>query len=354
MANNSVENSEKITKPRENNYDLLRIISTFAVILIHVNAFFIYRAADHSSVLYWVESAINIVTRFSVPCFVMLSGAFLLSNPKNKDYKTFYKKSFTKIFLPFIAVSVLLFPFAEINQLKMGGSLLAPIINIVTGNGYYNLWFMFMLFGLYIFVPIIIREKESISNKSYCVVAVIWLLFAILNQLTTIYSMSYAFGVVFSYMGYFIIGNVIHENISGKKNPVLFLALSMICFSITFAYRFFYKVGEIAYDPFSSFFSPFIVLASLLIFIAFGNIKINRCFAKLSSRTFYIYMFHTIIFKSLLSLIGDKIKLNPIVTILLVTVVTFIFAWLVSIAFMKIWKVCDRKIKRIFDKTIFK
>ncbi|HCB96533.1 MAG TPA: hypothetical protein DEP65_13770 [Ruminococcus sp.] len=128
----------------------------------------------------------------------------------------------------------------------------------------------------------------------------------------------------------------------------------MICFSITFAYRFFYKVGEIAYDPFSSFFSPFIVLASLLIVIAFGNIKINRCFAKLSSRTFYIYMFHTIIFKSLLSLIGDKIKLNPIVTILLVTVVTFIFAWLVSIAFMKIWKVCDRKIKRIFDKTIFK
>ena len=354
MANNSVENSEKITKPRENNYDLLRIISTFAVILIHVNAFFIYRAADHSSVLYWVESAINIVTRFSVPCFVMLSGAFLLSNPKNKDYKTFYKKSFTKIFLPFIAVSVLLFPFAEINQLKMGGSLLAPIINIVTGNGYYNLWFMFMLFGLYIFVPIIIRVKESVSNKSYCIAAVIWLVFSVLNQLTTAYKLSYAFGVIFSYMGYFLVGNVIYENLRGKKNAVVFFILSMACFSITFAYRFFYKVGEIAYDPFSSFFSPFIVLASLLIFIAFGNIKINRCFAKLSSRTFYIYMFHTIIFKSLLSLIGDKIKLNPIVTILLVTVVTFIFAWLVSIAFMEIWKVCDRKIKTIFDKTIFK
>ena len=41
MKNNSVGKSGKITKVRENNYDLLRIISTFAVILIHVNAFYV-------------------------------------------------------------------------------------------------------------------------------------------------------------------------------------------------------------------------------------------------------------------------------------------------------------------------
>ena len=158
MANNSVENSEKITKPRENNYDLLRIISTFAVILIHVNAFFIYRAADHSSVLYWVESAINIVTRFSVACFAMLSGAFLLSSPKNKDYKTFYKKTFSKIFLPFIVISILLFLFSEGSRIISHASLWPPLEKILIGV-YYNLWFMFMLFGLYIFVPYIWMVK---------------------------------------------------------------------------------------------------------------------------------------------------------------------------------------------------
>lgn len=350
MTNNSVINSEKSIKPRENNYDLLRIISTFAVILIHVNAIYISKNSDHNSCLYWIESAINIVTRFSVPCFVMLSGAFLLSNPKNKDYKTFYKKTFIKIFLPFIVVSVLLFPFAEITQVITKGSLLDPIINIITGNGYYNLWFMFMLLGLYIFVPVVIRVKESISNKSYCIVSVVWLIFSILNQLTTSYSMSYAFGVIFSYMGYFIIGNVIYENLRGKKNPIIFFALSIICFFITFAYRFFNEVGEIAYDPFSSFFSPFIVLASLLIFIAFGNIKINRSFAKLSSRTFYIYMFHTIILTFLMFLLGNNTKLNPMIIILCVTIVTFVLAWLASIVFMKIWNVCERKINQRIHK----
>ena len=209
MEKYSVNNFGKTSNLRENNYDLLRIVSTFAVILIHVNVFYISKMTDYTSNLYWIQSAINIVTRSSVPCFVMLSGAFLLSNPKNKDYKTFYKKTFSKIFLPFIAISILLFLFSEGSRIISHASLWQPVKNLLVGD-YYNLWFMFMLFGLYIFVPIIIRVKESITNKSYCIAAVIWLIFSIINQLTTAYKLSYAFGVVFSYMGYFIIGNVVY------------------------------------------------------------------------------------------------------------------------------------------------
>ena len=192
MANNSVINSGKITKVRENNYDLLRIISTFAVILIHVNAFYISKMTD-------------------------------------------YEKTFSKIFLPFIVISILLFLFSEGSRIISHASLWQPVENLLIGD-YYNLWFMFMLFGLYIFVPIIIRVKESVSNKSYCIAAVIWLVFSVLNQLTTAYKLSYAFGVIFSYMGYFLVGNVIYENLRGKKNAVVFFILSMSCFSVTFIY----------------------------------------------------------------------------------------------------------------------
>ena len=72
---------------RYNNYDLLRIISTIAVILIHSN--FHYFCDRYStpllSVNYTVESFVNIITRFSVPVFVMLSGGFNLSNEKNEN-----------------------------------------------------------------------------------------------------------------------------------------------------------------------------------------------------------------------------------------------------------------------------
>lgn len=344
MEKYSVNNFGKTSNLRYNNYDLLRIVSTFAVILIHVNAFYISKMTDYTSNLYWIQSAINIVTRFSVPCFVMLSGAFLLSNPKNKDYKTFYKKTFSKIFLPFIAISILLFLFSEGSRIISHASLWQPVKNLLIGD-YYNLWFMFMLFGLYIFVPIIIRVKESITNKSYCIAAVIWLIFSIINQLTTAYKLSYAFGVVFSYMGYFIIGNVIYENLRGKKNPIVFFILSMACFSVTFIYRYFTGSSYCAYSKYASFFVPFVVLGSLCIFIAFSNIKINRSFAKLSSRTFYIYMFHTVIYNTMLKVIYERISLNPLIMILIVSVVTFLLAWLVSVVFMKIWSFCEKKIK---------
>lgn len=65
---------------RENNFDLLRVISTIAVILIHVNyMFFQYHWMNPSmgDFIYVVESFLNIVTRFSVPCFVLLSGVVL-------------------------------------------------------------------------------------------------------------------------------------------------------------------------------------------------------------------------------------------------------------------------------------
>lgn len=81
---------------RQSNFDLLRIISTFAVVLIHVNA----NVADSNNISlvgFNFCSLINIITRFSVPCFVMLSGAFILNNEKNADYKHFYAKSFYKI-----------------------------------------------------------------------------------------------------------------------------------------------------------------------------------------------------------------------------------------------------------------
>lgn len=46
------------------------------------------------------------VTALGVPCFVLLSGAFLLSNYKNRDIGYFYKKSFFNIFLPAIIISL--------------------------------------------------------------------------------------------------------------------------------------------------------------------------------------------------------------------------------------------------------
>lgn len=86
-------NKNSSVSTRQNNFDLLRIIATFAVILIHVNVY-ISGLNNISLVDYNTQSFINVITRFSVPCFVMMSGAFILSNRDNAEYKKFYAKSF--------------------------------------------------------------------------------------------------------------------------------------------------------------------------------------------------------------------------------------------------------------------
>ena len=86
----------------ERNYglDLLRIISAISVVLMHVNAEFYfgeYGGADKNQLIKFIECFVNLITRFSVPVFIMISGAFNLSNSQNREQRFFYTKSFSRI-----------------------------------------------------------------------------------------------------------------------------------------------------------------------------------------------------------------------------------------------------------------
>lgn len=85
---------------REGNFEVLRILCVVLVILLHVNSPF-YKSIDtpniisndlNNNVLF--ACIFNVITRIAVPCFVMLSGAFLISNDKNKNYKYLYSLSY--------------------------------------------------------------------------------------------------------------------------------------------------------------------------------------------------------------------------------------------------------------------
>ena len=228
-------------------------------------------------------------------------------------------------------------------QLKDGLSLLEPIKNVLTG-GYYNLWFMFMLFGLYLLTPVIIRIKKSISNKSYCIVSVILMVFAVVSQSTTIYGVSYSYGTIISYMAYFIIGSVVYENLKkGKKYAVIFSCLSLITFVCAFLFRYVTKYEAYALDPNRSFFSPFIVIGSIFLFIAFSNISIGHRYKKLPEKTYYIYMFHTVCYLTIFSVMGKRMIVNEIVTILIITCVTLIVSWIASTVYLCIWNALEKK-----------
>lgn len=82
-----------MSNERESNYDLLRILSAFAVVMLLVSVVFLkfndIKAPSNCSLSVIV---LNTLTRFAVPCFFMTSGAFILADEKNADYKFFIKR----------------------------------------------------------------------------------------------------------------------------------------------------------------------------------------------------------------------------------------------------------------------
>lgn len=88
---------KNILTDRQTNFDLLRIICTIAVVMIHVSGFYKAAITDEGvfdeKYLRHVPTIViyNTLSRFAVPCFMMLSGAFLLANDKNAEYRFFIK-----------------------------------------------------------------------------------------------------------------------------------------------------------------------------------------------------------------------------------------------------------------------
>lgn len=334
---------------RDNGIDLLRLLSTIAVILLHVNASVMEPLSGMGTLRFdeAVNHFINVITRFSVPTFVMVSGAFILHDERNADYKAFYCKSIYKIFLPALLAMVLFVPISMVD----GNSILSVLKAIATG-AYYNLWFMHMLLGLYLLTPFIIIVKKAIPDRLYCGTAVVLLCVAVLSQAYSHYQISYSLGVVFSYLSYYLIGNVIYEKMQVYKtpgtkkkiilHPMFLIIISVSLFVITWLFRLNSGFSYYSINPYVSFFSPTIVLASILVFIAFNNIQVKLNVFRLSSLTFYIYLFHTVCYKVLFLILYRLLPVNELVLIVICTVLTFLASLVIAYCYRWFWNLLDQ------------
>ena len=328
-------------KTRLGNYDLLRIIAAVAVVLIHVNAHYFETISDSA---YSFAEIANVLTRFSVPCFVMLSGAFSLHNSKNENFKYFYVKTFYKTVLPFLIVLVFLLMISLVKAILTKADISEPFKMIAIGD-YFNLWYMFMLCGLYFFTPIVVMVKKRIPNKAFCIVSFIWLAFSVYFQTYTSYMISYSFGMVFAYMGYYLVGNVIYENYRKMKRWYLYLIVSIVCFGFAVFLRHTFRIHLYSYNQFIVFFSPLVTNGSVFLFLAFSNIRINVSFGILPKLTFYIYLFHSPVIQIVYLILKKRIIMNVPVTILLITLLVTIVSGVISVVYLKIWSILERRFR---------
>ncbi len=356
-------------KIRENNMDLLRIICCISVIVIHVSASYCSLAINTNLIgkIYnngiFFSNFINCITRFAVPCFVMLAGGFALS--KKVSYKEFYAKKLKSIVLPTLIFSIfyalyylskiMLASFVNGTEIPID-NLIKILIDFLTGNCGYHMWYLYMIIFIYLITPVLYSIKEKIGDVNFNKLGIILLVVSIPFALTSTHKFSYDIGFSIYYVGYYILGYTIKEKNHKKsnKNFIKYLTIALILLFINSFFRL-YIINQGMNDeefqlPFIGNFSPIsnfsvlVVIASILIYKAFANLSFEKNIINITKYSLYVYLMHALVLDVLYTFFL-KLTLTPYIAIPLYTVIVFIGSLILSKIYLFIYKKIEMAIK---------
>lgn len=292
---------------RNVSYDLLRILAAFSVVMLHSAAQFWYELPV-TGTEWKLVNAYDACFRFGVPVFVMLSGAIFLDPARELDVKRLYRHNILRlvvIYLLWGAVYGLLdcwrFGFANLTWKQIVKEM---------ASGRYHLWYIPMLVGIYVLLPIL---RSWIMRADKGNIRYFLTLFVVLQILRTTASCFIKNGELLhllslgeipmacSYLGYFILGYyVAHVGIPRKYHRYFYLAavpaaLLNILVSNAHTARDGSPNGAI-YDSFGLF--TFVIVMAVFLFFT-ERLKTHRwsgvsaaVTAELSGATLGIYLMH--------------------------------------------------------------
>ncbi len=297
-------------KEREYRFDIIRLISTLLVIIIHFSNQYCRYLPHVKSSSFVAASCFNSLGRISVPLFFMISGALTL----NRDIPS--KKLRNKIF-HFLSVLIswtLIYIIFDIYYMKYEFTR-EQYFTLIYDNLKPHLWFMYVIIALYIISPFarILAVHMSKNQKKYFLA--LWIVFCGGSTLLRIIfewfeiktTLSYEIPLVQGtyYLGYFLAGSILYEAVKGgfKVRKWLLVLIFILSNAITIGGTLLFSFKNNAfYSLFLAYRCLPVMLASLsiyLLIISVEKIRIGfftRFLAFVSPLLFGVYLIHIIFF----------------------------------------------------------
>ena len=327
--------------------DLIRVVACFLVMQTHAGE--IYYIEDNGDLIrneknIW-PGIFNSLARVCVPLFVMISGYLLL--PMKTDYSTFLKKRFTRVSFPFIAFCIFYDIYYYIRGVIDVKTMLIniPKIFINYGSELGHLWFMYMIMGVYLLIPIFSPWIKSAKKEHFYFYFVIWLISSFSCYIHLAFPQIW--GEVYwnnntvvqgfiGDFGYAVLGAFIKLHLKEKNLYILGIILYLIGSGFTM-FGFLYKREEAAtceeIEVTWKFDSINVVIATFGVFLLLRKVeckneKVVKIFNDIALKSYGMYLIH-IFFLQFFKYVFDAPNQFPLWCIFVIAILTFITSYLV-------------------------
>lgn len=370
MTKNAIENNRIVW------LDVIRCVAMLMVIGVHcIDPFYISPAMRGIPEYTQWASIYGSLLRPSVPLFVMLTGLLLLP-VKQQPLGTFYKKRIYRVLFPFLIWSVLysMFPwftgviglpkeiigdFFCYTQGHESQSLTDSLKDVAMipfnfSHKENHMWYIYLLIGLYLYMPFFSAWVEKANNKTKQVFLSIWIVSLFIPYLreyvsTLLFDRSgYLFGTdtwnefgMFYYFagfnGYLLLGHYVK-----RGNQWSLLKTFLIC-GVMFAIGYYItytgfsttaanpQATETEMELYFTFCSPNVLLMTLGVFLLLQKVVVTsplliKALANMTKCGFGIYMVHYFVVGPFFLLIGPSAIPIPL-QVPLMAVCIFACSW---------------------------
>ena len=327
-------------------FDILRIVSSFSVILIHTSARYYYKLNINSN--NWkIAFYYNGIARFGVPVFFMMSGAIFLN--KDISFRQMFNKYIKNLLIKLIFWSFI-YSIYRVNLTKKNISKIA--VAFFSGN--YHLWFLDVIIELYLITPFLREIIKKDLLKLFIKLSFIFTFIIpnickcnsyfpptisrILENIEKKLDYKYIKGYIF----YFMLGNYLNNNNISIYKVIIIYLFGIIGF--LFTTKILYKISIIKQQKYIQYFRALnlnILLYSTSIFMFFklnlNNYKKKQLMKKISNYTFSIYLIHPLILNIFRRIIGDFKSIKLLFSIPLISIIVFILSLIISIFIKSIY-----------------
>lgn len=329
---------------REVYFDILRIISTFAVMILHI-AGQNWSNTDIRSFEWNVFNFYNSVVRWGVPVFIMISGSLFLNG--NQSLDRIYKKNILRIVTAFIFWS---FFYAAISFIR-GEGIKSALISFI--GGHYHMWFLFLIVGLYMIIPFLkVVVNNDFLTRYFLVLAIIFTF--VMPQIISTISIGFEnYGaiiesivynihmhLVLGYTLYFILGYYLNKIVISKKLTRIIYVLGIFGFASTvlltvWVTYYSNKPNELFYGNLTL----NVLFEAVFVFVLcknhFSNVKFSEKTKKilyhLSKYSFGAYLIHAFMISVIDQCLGlNSLSFNSLIAVPVIGVLIFCASFFLS------------------------